>query len=239
MRRPLCLSRKRAYIADMKQHPLHWLPNFLTLLRPIMSILIAWMIVKIAVFEAAHGHIPMDETQFGSPVTAFRHFWGGLAFVTFSLAAVTDWLDGYLARKWHAETRFGRLLDPIADKIMVNLPLLAIAWATSWALPVLVPVCIIICRDALITGLRFSGLKASTMAVSFTAKLKTFMEMILLALFLAILALLPPTSDWTRAILTSWMFALWGVAFLSAWTGIVYLLRLSGSPPPDKTRAEQ
>lgn len=211
----------------MSKHPLFWLPNALTLTRPALSLLIAWMIVKIAVFERVHSgmNIPMEADLLAASVD-YRHFWGRLAFVIFCLAAATDWLDGYLARLWQVESRFGRLLDPIADKFVVNLPLLAIAWAAGWSLPVLLPVLVIVIRDVLITGLRFAGLSPSRMAVSFTAKVKTFLEMLLVALFLASVALLPPYSDWTSKLLTVWMFGLWGVSLLSAWTGIVYIVRL-------------
>lgn len=214
----------------MTKHPLHWLPNALTILRPVLSLLIAWMIIRIAVFERVHSGMAMPAEMLDVSVQ-FRQFWGQTAFITFCIAAATDWLDGYLARLWNAETRFGRLLDPIADKFVVNLPLLAIAWASGWALPVTLPVVIILVRDAVITGLRFAGLGAGRMAVSLTAKIKTFLEMVLLALFLASVAMLPPYSDWTKALMTSWLFGLWGVACLSAWTGCVYALRLVRPDP--------
>ena len=216
----------------MRKHPLFWLPNLLTMLRLTMSVLIAWMIIKVAQFEMIHvSGFDHFSTEFAEEYAAlqFRQFWGRLAFLTFVVSAVTDWLDGYLARKFEAESQFGRLLDPIADKFTVNLPLLAIAWAAGWALPIMIPVMVIIVRDALITGLRFAGLGASSMAVSAIAKVKTMLEMVLVAVFLAIMAMLSPFSVWTDGILTTWLFGLWGVAVLSGWTGLVYILRLTKS----------
>ena len=80
-----------------------------------------------------------------------------LAFSIFVIAALTDWLDGYLARKFDAETVFGKLMDPLADKLLVTaalLMLIPLGRIPAW-------IClIIISREIFITGIR--GLAAST-----------------------------------------------------------------------------
>lgn len=81
-------------------------------------------------------------------------FW---AWLIFTLAALTDWLDGYLARKFHSESVFGKLMDPLADKLLVTaalLMLIPLGRIPAW-------VCLIIIgREIFITGIR--GLAAST-----------------------------------------------------------------------------
>ena len=74
-----------------------------------------------------------------------------LAGIVFSIASVTDWLDGYLARKWGQVTKIGKLLDPIADKILVTsalITLVDIARIPSWI------AIVIIGREIAVTGLR-------------------------------------------------------------------------------------
>lgn len=214
----------------MSKHPLFWLPNALTLTRCVMGFFVAWTIFVIAAHEASlvtAMPMPVEAAHAHAMISVeFRQHWAMIGFLIFALSAFTDWLDGALARRWQVESAFGRLLDPIADKLVVGLPLIAIAWASGWALPVTLPAFVIIIRDAFITTLRFAGLGASTMAVSYIAKFKTFLEMILVALFLAAMAFFGPVTPLVTALLTTWLFALWGVAVLSAWTGLTYLMRL-------------
>lgn len=225
----------------MKQHPLAWLPNLLTITRCFMSLAVAWVIIKIALHEAAlttDMAMPIDVAAVHAKLSMdYRQHWASIGFIIFAISAFTDWLDGALARRWHAESRFGRLLDPIADKLIVGLPLLAIAWASGWTLPIMIPVLVIVFRDGLITLLRFAGLGATSMAVSYVAKFKTFLEMLLIAFFLVAMAMFGPLTPLSQALLTTWLFALWGVALLSAWTGLAYLLRLRVRKAPEPVEA--
>lgn len=98
----------------------------------------------------------------------------------FIVAAITDWLDGYLARKMHLETQFGAFLDPVADKIMVAfvLVLLVQVEASIW---VTLPAAIIIGREITISSLRewMAGIgQRSTVKVSHIGKWKTTAQMI-------------------------------------------------------------
>ena len=101
------------------------------------------------------------------------------AFV-FGMAGFTDWVDGYLARRWGQESRFGAFLDPVADKLMVAVALILVVEAqdSAW---VTVAASIIICRELLISALREWMAEVgqrSKVAVAFTGKLKTAAQMI-------------------------------------------------------------
>ena len=226
----------------MKRHPLFWLPNALTVLRCAMGGAVAALVYAIARQEMALlGTAAFDNDMRVFHLTLasdFRTFWGGIAFLVFCIAAVTDFLDGYLARRWQVESRFGRLLDPIADKIIVGLPLLVLAGMAGWPLAIALPVFAIIFRDVLITCLRFAGLGANVMSVRFIAKLKTFVEMILIAALLLIMALSKGDNPLLPSYLTLWTITLWGTAALSVYTGLRYLIGLVMPAKPVKAPEE-
>lgn len=106
-------------------------------------------------------------------------FWAALVF---SLASITDWLDGYLARKWGLVTVLGKFLDPLADKLIVIAALIMmipLARVPAWA------VFVIIAREVLITGLRsVASSEGIVIAASNLGKYKTISQMV------AIIALL-------------------------------------------------
>lgn len=92
----------------------------------------------------------------------------------FLIAAVTDWFDGYLARRWNQSTRFGAFLDPVADKVMVAIAMVLVAehYHTWW---VTLPAATMIGREIIISALRewMAELgKRSSVAVSGLGKLK-------------------------------------------------------------------
>lgn len=103
------------------------------------------------------------------------------ALVLYSAIAVTDWLDGYLARKMNLNSEFGRFLDPIADKILVAAVFIALAsYGTLHGLLLAMPV-IILTREFLVAGLReFLGPKNVVVHVTKLAKWKTTVQMIAL-----------------------------------------------------------
>ncbi|HHS94059.1 MAG TPA: CDP-diacylglycerol--glycerol-3-phosphate 3-phosphatidyltransferase [Rhodobacterales bacterium] len=108
------------------------------------------------------------------------------AMVLFIVAALTDYLDGYLARAWKLETLFGAAMDPIADKALVMIALLVIngyAGLTPW---IMLPSAIIIYREVFVSGLRESlGAKARALKVTNLAKWKTTSQMIAITLIFA------------------------------------------------------
>ncbi len=107
------------------------------------------------------------------------------AMLLFVGAAVTDYFDGYLARLWKQESRFGAMLDPIADKAMVVIALLVITGFSGMDPWILLPATVIIFREISVSGLReFLGNHTGRLSVTNLAKYKTFTQMIALtALF--------------------------------------------------------
>lgn len=103
--------------------------------------------------------------------------WAALGFYT--AACVTDWFDGYLARKMETTSAFGRFLDPIADKLLIAILLLLFAGLDRLWDWWLIPACIIMFREVLIAGLReFLGPQNIVIHVSKLAKWKTAAQMI-------------------------------------------------------------
>lgn len=108
------------------------------------------------------------------------------ALVLFVGAAITDFVDGYLARAWKQESRFGAMLDPIADKAMVVIALLVIAGFSGMNPWILLPATFIIFREVFVSGLReFLGATAGLLKVTNLAKWKTTAQMVGIALLFA------------------------------------------------------
>jgi cardiolipin synthase (CMP-forming) len=103
--------------------------------------------------------------------------WFGCAL--FTAAALTDWLDGHVARRWAQQSELGRFLDPIADKLLVagTLFMLTTTGRLSWG--AVLPALVILCREILVSGLReyLAGLRVG-LPVSKLAKWKTAIQMI-------------------------------------------------------------
>lgn len=105
-----------------------------------------------------------------------------LALSLFVSAAVTDWFDGYLARAWKQESKFGAMLDPIADKAMVVIALVIITGYSGMNPWLILPVTAILFREVFVSGLReFLGAKAGLLKVTKLAKWKTTAQMVAIA----------------------------------------------------------
>ena len=135
----------------------------------------------------------------------------------FALAAVTDWLDGYLARKLNQSTTFGAFLDPVADKLIVviSLALLVESYASFW---ITIPAIVIIGREIVISALRewMAELgKRANIAVSYVGKLKTALQM--LSILIMIVA-----EPYTQLSLVG-IGALYVAAILTLWSMYQYL----------------
>ena len=101
------------------------------------------------------------------------------ALVLFLGAAATDYFDGYLARLWKQESKFGAMLDPIADKAMVAIALLVITGFSGMNPWILLPATLILFREVFVSGLReFLGSNAGKLAVTRLAKWKTTAQMV-------------------------------------------------------------
>lgn len=105
-----------------------------------------------------------------------------LALALFVSAAVTDWFDGYLARAWKQESKFGAMLDPIADKAMVVIALVIITGYSGMNPWLILPVTAILFREVFVSGLReFLGAKSGLLKVTKLAKWKTTAQMVAIA----------------------------------------------------------
>ena len=104
------------------------------------------------------------------------------ALLLFVGAAVTDWIDGHLARSWKQETKLGAMLDPIADKAMVVIALMVIVGYSSYSPWLVLPATMILFREVFVSGLReYLGDTAGTLKVTKLAKWKTTAQMIAIA----------------------------------------------------------
>ncbi|MBE0553572.1 MAG: CDP-diacylglycerol--glycerol-3-phosphate 3-phosphatidyltransferase [Rhodobacteraceae bacterium] len=104
------------------------------------------------------------------------------ALALFVGAAVTDWFDGYLARLWKQESRFGAMLDPIADKAMVVIAIMVITGYNGMNPWLILPATVILFREVFVSGLReFLGPTGAQLKVTKLAKWKTTAQMVAIA----------------------------------------------------------
>lgn len=104
------------------------------------------------------------------------------ALVLFVIAAVTDFVDGYIARAWKQESKIGAMLDPIADKAMVVIALLVITGFSGMNPWILLPATLIMFREVFVSGLReYLGDTAGLLKVTKLAKWKTTAQMVAIA----------------------------------------------------------
>lgn len=109
-----------------------------------------------------------------------------VALVLFILAAVTDYLDGWLARRMGQVSAFGKMLDPIADKVMVVIVLTVLAALWQGEAVLMVPIIVILFREITVSGLReYLGARKDLLAVTRLAKWKTMLQMLAITVMLA------------------------------------------------------
>ncbi|KGD65866.1 CDP-diacylglycerol--glycerol-3-phosphate 3-phosphatidyltransferase [Alcanivorax nanhaiticus] len=185
-----------------KNHPVLNLPNILTLIRVVA--------------------IPVLVLVFYLP---FK--WSGVCAAALFLAAgITDWLDGYLARKLNQTSPFGAFLDPVADKLIVGVALVMLVQvhATAW---LAVPAMVIVSREITVSALREwmaeLGQRAKV-AVSQLGKIKTTTQMTAITLLLA----QKPDFDMAGDIvMTQWLWLSYGLLYLATgltlWSMMSYL----------------
>lgn len=140
-----------------------------------------------------------------------------IALILYVAAAITDWLDGFLARTMNQQSDLGKMLDPIADKLLVGALLVTFAWTRDLSGWELIPAIAILMREIFVSGLReYLGNKAVSVPVTFLAKWKTTAQLI--ALFFVIVDGLLPSFGFISGTL------LWIAAALTVWTGWQYLM---------------
>jgi len=176
----------------MARSPLLLVPNLITMARILAIPLIVWLVMT--------GDIGLRV----------------VALVLYILAAFSDWVDGYLARAWNQGSAFGRMLDPIADKLLVGILIAALAWDGSFSGWDMIPVVAILFREFFVSGLReFLGATKIVLKVTQLAKWKTTVQLVALAvvLFERIVPGFGLVSD----------ILLWAAGILTLWTGVQYL----------------
>jgi len=159
------------------------------------------------------------------PAVAGCLFWPGFAFArwlalaVFIAAGVTDFLDGYLARAWSQQSQIGRMLDPIADKLLVSAVLMMLAADHTIEGYSLVAAIIILCREILVSGMReyLAELKVSV-PVSNVAKWKTTLQLVALGFLIAG----PSGDDIVPGVTMTGLALLWVSALLTLYTGWDY-----------------
>lgn len=184
-------------------HPILNIPNILTMLRIAAIPLMAFLLLS------------PDQSA---------GFW---AAAVFALASITDWLDGYLARRMGIVTVFGKFLDPIADKLIVMAALIMIlpfGRVPAWM------VLVVLGREIIITGLRgIASSEGIVIPASDLGKFKTIFQIV------AILGLvLHYDYNWLFGIANPLvhvnmhnvgMFYLWIATLLTIWSGVDYLVK--------------
>jgi CDP-diacylglycerol--glycerol-3-phosphate 3-phosphatidyltransferase len=169
--------------------PLSHLPNALTIAR---FALIPVFVVLVATADGGHS-------------------WAAAA--VFGVAGITDQVDGFLARRWHVESEFGKYADPLADRLMIDaaIVLLFLADRLPW-----VALAIILVRDVvLVGGSRFAIKRGYDFEVTFLGKLATWI------LYLAVVCVLatPEGTDWPL-----WIF--WAGIGLAVAAGALYVVKV-------------
>ena len=199
------------------------LPTWLTLLRIVM------IPVLVLVF-----YLPYKWTHFA-------------AAAVFGIAAITDWLDGWIARRWDLQSAFGAFLDPVADKLMVAVALFLIVqghptpWMAFWA-------SVIVGREIAVSALREWMAELGQRAkvrVAMIGKIKTTVQMI--ALLCLLYSVTPGQVDQARTSqiwmgvpifhIGDWLLA--AAAILTLWSGMQYLLAAWPSLSADERAARK
>ncbi|MDD2317494.1 MAG: CDP-diacylglycerol--glycerol-3-phosphate 3-phosphatidyltransferase [Desulfobacterales bacterium] len=140
-----------------------------------------------------------------------------LAALLFSAASITDYLDGFFARRQGLTSEFGKIMDPLADKLLSSLTLIMLSghgWIPAWV------VCVIIGRELSVTGLRNAvSQKGKDASASWLGKYKTGFQ---IAAIIPLLFHYPYFGIQLHAI---GMVMLWAALILTVWSGIDYMIR--------------
>ena len=202
---------------DTAPHHANPIPNILTGLR------LAAGVVMFLILAGATGGIPIVSSYL-SPEDQFGLY--RVAFIIFVVAASTDWIDGYLARRWHATTRWGAILDPIADKVLVPGAILGVL--TSGSVPQFACPCgLRLFREFAAPALRETVAGKVKLPVTLLAKWKTTLQLVALGAQLF-------ARNWDGFGLEFeyypyfQMFAdvlIWAAALITLWTGWQYFSR--------------
>ena len=191
------------------------IPNLLTALRLLAGVIMFLMLA------GAMGGVPLlsaylsPEDQFALQRTAF---------IIFVIAASTDWVDGFLARRWHAESRWGAILDPIADKILVTGTIVGLL-ASGTSADVVIPYGLILFREFAVSALRETTAGRIELKVTMLAKWKTTLQLVALGAQLLALIWTGAEDNWMPTFVTFADILVWVAALVTLWTGWQYFAK--------------
>ena len=174
---------------------LKMVPNWMTILRIMVAPVIA---VFIWLDDVKTGYMP--------------------ALTLFVLASISDFIDGWMARRLGVVSKLGAMLDPIADKVLIGTCLVSLAHVTEDGWWFILPAIIIMTREFLISGLReFMAGRSVNMPVSVLAKWKTTLQLVAIGFLVGapVFPSLPMANPIGLALL-------WAAAFVTAQTGFAY-----------------
>jgi CDP-diacylglycerol---glycerol-3-phosphate 3-phosphatidyltransferase len=180
-------------VHDRRAASLLTVPNQLTMARLVLSIVVFTLI-------------------------AYKLFLAG--FVLFVVAASTDWLDGYLARKYASVSQFGRILDPFVDKIIICGSLVFLVAEPRSEVAAWMAV-VVIGRELFVTALRsFLENQGADFSASFSGKLKMLLQCIAVGGSLLLLARTSPSAEFIQVV----RVALWAAVVTTIYSGVGYLI---------------
>ncbi len=169
------------------------------------------------------------------PTLMFQWYW--VSLILFALGAISDWLDGFLARKFNCCTKLGGVLDHIGDKLLVANTFIMLALMMRFWF-IIIPIIIMIARELYVSGLReFLGTQKIEMPVPKSrfaiGKIKTTLQMVCIVAFLALFAISTTVSPDTisshllrtmNILSQSGIVLLWGALVASIWSATQYTI---------------
>ena len=191
------------------------IPNLLTALRLLAGVIMFLMLA------GAMGGVPLLSAYL-SPEDQFAL--QRMAFLIFVIAASTDWVDGFLARRWHAESRWGAILDPIADKILVTGTIVGLL-ASGTSADVVIPYGLILFREFAVSALRETTAGRIELKVTMLAKWKTTLQLVALGAQLLALIWTGAEDNWMPTFVTFADILVWVAAIVTLWTGWQYFAK--------------
>ena len=209
------MQKKETEVKETKKKKGMNLPNKITCARLVLSVLVLVILCfpweAVGISEAARTTEPIFGVQ-AVDITVI------IAGVLFAIGSVTDFLDGYIARKNNIVTDFGKVMDAIADKVLVNGVLIVLAY--KHMLPLIVPV-IIITRDIAVDSIKMvSGSKGKVVAASWPGKIKTICMLVGVSLTFMYNM---PFCFINEGLRIDYLFVIIGVV-MSIYSGIQYFL---------------
>lgn len=153
-----------------------------------------------------------------------------IAVAIFILASVTDWVDGYIARKYNQITTFGKFLDPLADKLLVLAATLVLIERGDMGS---VPAFIIVARELIVTSLRIVAMgEGIVIAAQKSGKAKTFIQMV------GIIFLFTPIKDFAIGAISAGDIVVWIMAAITLISGVEYFKSFGGVLKPVNNETE-